>query len=367
MLLQACLIAAACLCGAVPTGQIAFVAGTEQEDQRVHLLDLATGETTPIGPGNRDGAPVWSLDGQWLAFETKTEDGMGIYIVRADGSEGRILPHAFGWNQYPRWSPDARRLAYAANDWEEGASRIMVYDCDTQTESRWGGEEATGLTRPVWMPSMKLLDALHPDQVMQWGDASMTGLDWLKEGSTLVAICVVKDSAGATTDLYVATKENAAALPAWILPSQGRYAEWAAEPRPDGGRVAFESNDGGDREIFVLTNKGAFDVTNHKAADWNPVWAPDGEWLAFESFRGGTRGLYRVFPDTARVSPLAVTPGADNWWPTWAPDAKHVAFVSDRTGDPEIFVTDTSGQDVVQLTDRPGPDLAPAWRPETEE
>ena len=115
-----------------------------------------------------------------------------------------------------------------------------------------------------------------------------------------------------------------------------QYAEWHVEPSPDGSGVAFESNDGGDREIFVLTKKGTADVSNHRAADWAPVWSPKGEWLAFESFRDGRRGIYRVFPQTARVLPVAVSNDADNWWPTWSPNGEWLVFVSNRTGDPEL-------------------------------
>jgi len=367
--------------GADLSGQIAYVSGTEQEDQCVCVLDLASGEVARVGPGSRDGPPVWSPDGQWLAFETQRGGGMGVCLARADGSAKVHVPHRFEWNRYPRWSPaesegasgGGLRVAYAANDWREFVPRIMVYDLESGEESQWGGE-AKSLTRPVWMPNMKLLEALQAGQRLLWGGAEedLQGQEWLEGESALVAVFLKTEPAGYTTDVFVLTRDHAAALPEFALPSKGRYAEWAVEPAPDGERVAFESNDGGDREIFVLTKKGAADVSNHRAADWNPVWSPDSEWLAFESFRDGRRGLYRVFPDTARVVPVAVTPEADNWWPTWSPDGRAIAFVSNRTGDTELFVADLTekgegGAKTRRITEHPGLDYAPAWRPEVRE
>lgn len=349
-----------------PEGQIAFICGTTPDDYCVSVLNLADDVTNRVGPGNRDGAPVWSPDGEWLAFETQASDGRGIYVVRSDGTEARALTHQFGWNQNPRWSPEGKRLAYSANEWQERRVRMMVYDLETNTETQWGGPEAN-LLRPVWAPTMKLLDALRPEQVLQWGIDGLTGIDWLVEGGTLIAIGLTIRDTGLSTDLFVVTQDMAAPLPAWIMPSEGHYAEWAAEPNLQGDKLAFESNDGGDREIFVLSKNGSVDVSNHREADWNPAWAPDGEWLAFESFRDGRRGLYRVYTDTARVYPVAVTPNADNWCASWAPNGEYVAFVSNRTGDPEIFVTSLDGTDIRQLTDRPGPDYVPSWRPENRE
>jgi len=58
--------------------------------------------------------PVWSPDGQWIAFMGGTEEPgseNGLYIVRPDGSERRLLtgPNVGG---RPTWSPDSRWIAF---------------------------------------------------------------------------------------------------------------------------------------------------------------------------------------------------------------------------------------------------------------
>ena len=297
------------------------------------VLDVATGAQTRVGTGQRDGAPVWSPDGQWLAFTSFDDGKTRLRVVRADGTEARALTTASDSIRWPRWSPDNGRLVYAAGD--AFTAKIAVYDVAANSETEWAGGK-TGFLRPVWL-----------------------------DPATIVAVAVTGAPGAMLTDLVRVTPTESAPLFLELRSGPDKYVEWAVEPAPKGTLKAFESNDGGDREIFIVSDKlGMHDLSNHRAADWNPVWAPDGKWMAFESFRDGRRGIYRAFVDTARVFPLAVTPGADNWAPSWSSDGKRIVFVSDRDGDPEIYLTDAEGKRSVQrLTQHPGDDLAPAWRP----
>ncbi|MDQ1255612.1 MAG: hypothetical protein QG656_204 [Candidatus Hydrogenedentes bacterium] len=348
--------------GAEPSGQIAFLSGTEQEDLCVCVLDIATGAVTRVGMGGRDGAPVWSPDGAWIAFPSQQPDGMGIRLVRADGSEPRAIAHARLWNRWPRWAPDGKRLMYAADDGEPFQSKIVVYDVESNTETGWGGDQS-GLMRPVWITGMKLLSTLKQLESVEYGQSTLDAfMADLEQTGGALAVGMVGEPGALSTEIFLVTVNGAAPLVPKAL-NRGAYVEWVTEINPKGDRIAVETNDGGDREIFVFSKRGMTDVTNHHTADWNPSWSPDGEWVVFESFRGGRRGIYRVYCETIRVFPVAVSENADNWCPAWSPDGNWIAFVSDRTGDPEIFLCDAAGTETRQLTNRAGLDYAPAWRP----
>ncbi len=66
---------------------------------------------------------------------------------------------------------------------------------------------------------------------------------------------------------------------------------------PDGGRVAFEVQSGGRRDIAVWQEGRVVRVTNDDAIDTSPAWLPDGR-LLFSSDRGGIYNLYAFTPAT---------------------------------------------------------------------
>lgn len=348
------------MASAGPTGQIAYLSGATEADRRAVVMDVASRTLSEVGPGKRDGAPRWSPDGYWLAFDTETAKGRAIYIVREDGSEGRQLRHSRPMNRDPVWSPDGSRIAYTTGTASD--RQIFVYNVASDREEVWGGGR-TRLMTPAWL-ARDLLVSLLTDEESDVSVVNPIFAEDLDESVGLVAIGLTETDGTLTSDLFLVTATETVAMPERVLASQGTYAEWRPAPARRHQAIAYESDDGGDREIFLYSRKGTWDLTNHRAADWNPVWAPNNDWLAFESFRSGRRGVYRVHLETARVYPVAVEARASSWWPTWSPDGKWIAFVSDRRGNPSVFITDVNGRNTTQLTEDVSIDGAPAWRPD---
>ena len=167
---------------------------------------------------------------------------------------------------------------------------------------------------------------------------------------------------------------------------------------PDGTRIAFIANRGGDRRIFVMNADGTdlVRLTDHHAGNGSPAWSPDGRRIAFTSNRSGDNEIFVINADGTELANWTHHP-ADGTAPAWSPDGDRIAFTSNRSGNNEIYMMNTEieglrysrsdgtevseerynkllpflkgevialGADLIQLTDHPAHDISPSWSPD---
>lgn len=93
------------------------------------------------GPGTQY-QPVWSPDGEWIAYSNWTNGDGAIWKARADGSgTPQRLTTSPAYYQYLAWSPDSKRIA---------ALRTSPYQAMSQPDE-WGKGLATA--ELVWIPA----------------------------------------------------------------------------------------------------------------------------------------------------------------------------------------------------------------------
>lgn len=94
------------------------------DDEDIYVLNLRTGRIRPvIATPQSEFTPAWSPDGRRIAFAAAwcaecggRGDIADIYVADADGSDPVQLTDSspsFAWN--PAWSPDGKRIVYATN------------------------------------------------------------------------------------------------------------------------------------------------------------------------------------------------------------------------------------------------------------
>jgi len=106
---------------------------------------------------------------------------------------------------------------------------------------------------------------------------------------------------------------------------------------PTGARVAFEFR---GEIVTVPAEKGdARNLTNSVAEhDRSPAWSPDGSRIAWFSDRGGEYQLH-VAPQDGKGEPrvIKVTGNGFYFAPRWSPDASHIAYLDNSQS---VFVLD---------------------------
>ena len=165
------------------------------------LLDCRLAQT-----GTGDETPVWSPDGERVAFVGYDSDGRAIYTVGADGNGLRRITDTAS---APSWSPDGSRIAFAKADGESvGLYTIMADGTDLQ--------RVTNISGWSWAKS-------------HFGYAWMPQVAWSPDGSSILYTC------GYTVCL-VTVGGTALIRPQFRLDG-GDLAAWS----PDGSRIAIRS------------------------------------------------------------------------------------------------------------------------------
>jgi len=205
--------------------------------QEIYVLDLATGTSLQISDGGvgADRSPAWSPDGRRIAFAAERDGNTDIYTMNTDGTDERRLTTDPGLDDDPEWSPDGRRIAFTSE--MDGNTDIWVMDADGSNKERLTSDPAIDLDPSWWAPAVIPIELQVSDtvtaEVMEPGE-----LGWFTFEAEEGAIYTIAVSADSLTDvsLQLWVPHDPAAAPDVEL-GEGMSGPFIVWPAPSSGHV----------------------------------------------------------------------------------------------------------------------------------
>ena len=221
-----------------------------------------------------------------LAFSRPEAVGGGVFVIERSGRVRVLSARGLA----PSWSPDGRRLAYAAPA-AGGVPDVYVSDADGKNRAWLTRTRRAAEATPRWAPDGRRLV--------------------VERGGRLFVI-----RADRRGEHFLAN---------------GREPTWSQKR----SRIAFVSSRDGVDDLYVVgpSGHGLRRLTSSSAVESQPAWSPDGRKLAYVALEGEATDLYVL--DVVRGTVVRLTQDLDGEAaPAWGLGGRTITFVSNRPGGP---------------------------------
>ncbi len=259
----------------MPTGKLVFAAGTVG-DYDIYLYDLTANKLAQLTADTAwNDYPRFSPDATKIAYGSTRSGKQEIWLMNADGTDSKSLTANLKWADFPTWSPDGNEIAFVSNEYFQ----MDLFTLQLETRKLY-----------------RLTDDDHFD-------------------------C---------------------------------YPDWS----PDGKTVAFSSQRAAHQDIYTLDVETREEkrITAHPWPDTSPAFSPDGTQVAFVSQRPGEKfefmnaledfffgsehlDIWTADLATGNVKQMTTNRGVDRNV-RWSPDGKHLAYTSSSSdrAEPQVMI-----------------------------
>jgi len=376
---------------------VAFMSAASLEDMSFRP-DLGTSvQLKMIGAENtqvlKKGAffPVWSPDGNWVAFSAPvgaTWSGKSVVSVipRIGGVEKRIAEVQLPWapDRFASWTPDGKWLVSLDQEGEGKPFHVVLLSVETGEKLR--------LTAPPERFYGDLGSALSPDgrtlvftRCTVWGASDLYLLDldsqyhaagepkrltegvpfancpvWMPDGQEIIFCSRVWHY----STMWRIRKDGAGGAKPLTLGERGAY--WPDVSRK-GSRLLYTKHVWDTNILRVqLQPSGhaagaAEEFIQSNLVDGSAAWSPDGRWIAFASERSGGIQMWLCNPDGTNPRQLTAMDSTWGMAPAWSPDSQWIAFTADQGGTQQLYVLNIRGGPARKLTSDPVAVWDPQW------
>jgi TolB protein len=264
-------------------------------------------------------------DGERMTGTIENRSIKEVYISDYDGENQRRVTVGRTLNIAPRWSPDARSIAYTS--YRRGGGQIFISNIfqgtlEEVTKGPGGGEN--------WLPA------------------------WSPDGLR-VAFTSTRNG---NPEIYVANRDGSNLRRLTNNPGIDITPTWS----PSGTQIAFTSDRSGSPQIYIVSADGVgapSKVTSESYCD-KPTWSPAPyNEIAYASRNGPGYDIKIIDLATRHVTALTFGEGT-NESPGYSPNGRHIVFTSTRAGKTQVFTMARDGKNVRQIT-RAGNNYEPDW------
>jgi serine/threonine protein kinase len=341
-----------------PDGKFIVFSSTKDGASTIWLKQINGGEpfANRTVPGNAP-TPVWSPDGQQIAFLSRIESQTGISTMAAFAGSPtvvKVLDRASSglvcWrdnqiyfvvqgnleslnmatnevseltrfdpskptDRFYSISPDSEHIAYS--DIQAGQSDIWVTDRTGQTTLRLTNDEFID-TQPVWTPDGKSV--------------------------------VYSTSRNGVRQIFVAYLDGRNPTPLTVNDSNIDVLDVS----PDGTRILYATGRE-DSDLWRVDLDGGKEtqLTVDTGIELWPAVSPDGQKFAFQSLpaASGTT-VFTSFPfiKSLNTDSSEIRIATDGFIPTWSPDGSRIAFLRQTNGQTNIWIVNANGEGAKALT-----------------
>ena len=304
--------------------------------QELYIFDLETHVVERVTTHRRaDRDPMWI--GNAIYFTSDRTGTLNLYSYDLASREITRLTDSETWDV--RWPGDdgADRIVYELN------GELQIYSI------------ADGTSRPI---SITVPDdglAMRPARVSAAGQIQDAELSPKGERALLVA----------RGDVFTVPIENGPVRN--LTRSSSAHDKWARWS-PDGRRIAYVSDAGGEDEIYLAAQDGSGEpeqlTSGGEGMRYAPEWSPAGTHLASSDKDGRLIVVDVETREVIEVADEARGPLRDY---TWSPNGGHLAFsMTDPTDFRSIYVWSLAERRLHRITDEYFHEWNPAWDPDGE-